>query len=130
MEKRFLAGILLFAGFFISVVTIITLFLEYLDYESTDPDSAQTRLTYAGIQAIVGVVILIGAMAAISGKSWTISVVGAVVCLLSVGYLFLGSLCGLVALVLLILAKSEFEDLYFVAPGSDQYYEEGYEGDY
>ena len=69
-------------------------------------------------------------MAAISGKSWTISLVGAVVCLLSVGILFLGSLCGLVALVLLILGKAEFEDLYYVDPGSDQYYEEGYEGYY
>ncbi len=130
MEKRFLAGILLFVGFFISVATIISLFLEYLDLESTDPDSARSRLIYAGIQSIVGVVIIIGAMAAISGKSWTISVVGAIACLLSVGILFIGSLCGLVALVLLIMGKSEFEDLYFVDPGSDQYYEEGSDGYY
>ncbi len=130
MEKRFLAGILLFVGFIISVATIITLFLEYIDYENTNPDAAQSRLAYAGIQSIVAVVIIIGAMAAISGKSWTISLVGAIVCLLSVGILVLGSLCGLVALVLLILGKAEFEDLYYVDPGSDQYYEEGYEGYY
>jgi hypothetical protein len=119
MEKRFLAGILLFVGFFISVATIIVLFLDYLDYESTDPDYAQSRLIYAGIQSIVGVVIIIGAMAAISGKSWTISVVGAVACLLSAGIL-----------VLLILGKSEFEDLYFADPGSDEYYEDGAGGYY
>ena len=130
MEKRFVAGIILFAGFIISVATIIALFLDYLDYESADPDYARSRLTYAGIQAIIGIVILVGAMAAISGKSFNISVVGAVVCLLSGGILLLGSLCGLVALVLLILAKSEFQDLYFADPGSDQYYEEGYEGYY
>ncbi len=130
MEKRLLAGILLFAGFIISVATIITLFLDYLDYESTDPDLAGSRLTYAGIQSINGIIIIIGAMSAISGKSWTISIVGAVACLLSVGIFFLGSVCGLVALVLLIISKSEFEDLYYVDPGSDQYYEEGYEGHY
>jgi len=128
MEKRFLAGILLFAGFIFSVATIITLFLEYLDFEGSDPDTAQSRLTYAGIQSIVAVVILIGAMAAISGKSFNISVLGAIVCLLSIGIFFLGSVCGLVALILLIISKSEFVDLFYVDPGSDQYYEEGYEG--
>jgi amino acid transporter len=130
MEKRFLAGIILFAGFIVSVATIIVLFMDYLDYESTDPDYAQSQLTYAGIQAIVGIVILIGAMAAISGKSFNISVLGAIVCLLFGGVMMLGSVCGLIALVLLILAKSEFQDLYFVQPGSDQYYEEGYGGSY
>lgn len=130
MEKRFLAGIVLFAGFIISVATIITLFLQYLDYESTDPYSAQSRFNYAVIQAIIGTIVLIGAMAAISGKSRAISLVGAVVCLLSGGILMLGSLCGLVALVLLILGKSEFDDLYFADPGSDQYYEDDNDGYY
>ncbi len=130
MEKRFLAGVFLFDGFIISVATIITWFLEYLDYEGSDPESARSRLTYIGIQSIVGVIIIIGAMSAISGKSWTISIVGAVVCLLSIGIFLLGSVCGLIALILLIISKSEFEDLFYVDPGSDQYYEEGYEGSY
>lgn len=57
---------------------------------------------------IIGLIALIGGIFAIRGKRWGIAVVGGVLALFTVGPYFIGSILGLVGLILVAISKDEF----------------------
>jgi hypothetical protein len=65
--------------------------------------------TCAILELIFGIFALVGATMAFSGRSWGIALMGAIFCLLSVGFLFLGSLFGLLGLIFIAISREEFE---------------------
>jgi hypothetical protein len=127
MEKRLIAGILLFAGFIVSVATIMALLLEYDTYSAVLGDAK----LFAAIQGVVAVIIIVGAMTSIAGRNWYISIVGAVLCTLSGGFYFIGSVLGLAALIILAISKDEFDpQVVYVderAYAGGYAYDDGYE---
>ena len=65
--------------------------------------------TCAIIEIVFGVFALVGATMCFSGRSWGLALVGSIFCRLSIGLVFLGSLCGLIALILIAVSRDEFE---------------------
>ncbi len=143
MEKRVIAGFVLFFGFIINTVTIILVILDIVDIGTAENSAEQARLNEYYLSLTLNIIfaslILVGAMSALSGWKWGIALGGAVLCLLSVGIMFLASLCGLVAVILLWFGKNEFkvqvvyvderghdyggQQVYEDAETGDQYYE-------
>lgn len=57
---------------------------------------------------IMGIIQLIGAITAIQRKLWGLSLVAAIIALISFGPYFLSSIFGLIAIILLAMSKNEF----------------------
>jgi len=111
MEMRIIAGILLVVGAAaiigqsaytfvvgtaVSVVPII--------------GGAMASIVYvcAAIILVFGIIALLGGIFAITGKSWTLALVGSVLALISGGFYWIGSIMGLVALILIAISRHEF----------------------
>jgi hypothetical protein len=149
MEKRGIAGLMLLLGGVFSVINIIVAFMNI--WAIGTPDNALEQAVVnelyiiAGLNIVFTVIIFAGAFSCFSAYHWGFSIAAAVICLLSVGFLFLSSVFGLVALVMLAIGKDEFEPVieyvdefgrpyptqqgyyYGNEPYQDQYYDDGYQ---
>lgn len=65
-------------------------------------------VTCGVIWFIIGLVALIGGVFAIRRKKWGIAIVGGVFALFTIGPYFLGSILGLIGLILIAISKDEF----------------------
>jgi hypothetical protein len=59
---------------------------------------------------IFSLIALMGAIMAITGKSWGLAIVGGIFGLLCIGFLGTGSLFGLIGLIIIAISKDEFGD--------------------
>ena len=75
-------------------------------------------LTICGaVLAIIAIITLLGAIMAIMGKMWGLALVGGIFGLLTIGPIFLGSIFGLIGLILIAMSKDEFGPKQIMPPG-------------
>lgn len=73
-------------------------------------DMIEGILTACGvIWAILGIIALVGGVFGVMRKHWGLAVLGGVIGLLVIGPYFLGSIFSLIGLILVIVAKKDFE---------------------
>ncbi|MEM2869556.1 MAG: hypothetical protein QW379_03930 [Thermoplasmata archaeon] len=65
-------------------------------------------LVCAAIEIVFGCLILLGGAMAVQRKSFPVAIVGAIFCMISIGPLFLSSILGLIALILIAISKDSF----------------------
>jgi hypothetical protein len=148
MEKRGIAGLMLLLGGVFSVITIVMAFVDI--WAVGTPENVLEReivnglYITAGLGIVFSVVIFAGAFSSFSAYSWGFSIAAAIICVLSIGFLFLSSVFGVIALVLLAVSKDEFAPVieyvdefgrpypspqasnYATEPYQEQYVDEGY----
>jgi len=144
MEKRVLAGFLLFFGFLAIVIQTVPVMLDIMEAGQPEnvleQDIRNEAYFILVLEIVLAVVVILGAMSSMAGWKWWLSMTGTIVCVLSMGVLFIASACGAIALVLLVMSKDEFvvRVVYVDETGSDYpdqygaptayegtYYEEG-----
>jgi hypothetical protein len=114
MNYRSFAGILLVLSFVFTVVAAYdALIVDEIWEFATDGGD------FAGIGMLVvygtfitlglGIVALAGGVSALTGKSFALSIVGVACGLISGGWYYMGTVCAVAALPVLILARHEFE---------------------
>ena len=70
---------------------------------------ATTILLICGaIGIIFSIVGLLGAVMAIQRKKWVVALVGSILCLFTLGFFFVSSILGLIALILIAISKNDF----------------------
>jgi len=72
------------------------------------PFSAETIFIFGAISLIFGIVAIIGGLMALRKKAWSLAVAGGLLGTLAIGALFLGSLLGIIGLVVVATSKSNF----------------------
>ena len=73
-------------------------------------DSLGGTLTVCGgLLLIFAVLTLLGAIMALQGRNWALALMGAIFGLLTIGPFFLGSIFGLIALILIAMSKDKFD---------------------
>ena len=58
----------------------------------------------------IAIFTFIGAFSALRGRNWAMALFGGVFAMFSLGPFFLGSICGFIGLVLIAIAKNEFDE--------------------
>ncbi len=113
MEMRIIAGILLIISFVCGLYSAVPILIAEDIAEEAEAMGMPSFvsgifMTCAIIMVIFAILALLGGVMAITGKSFGFAILGAVFALFTLGPFFLGSLLGLVALILLALSKDEF----------------------
>ena len=111
MELRIIAGILLIIGAAAIIGNAAWTFVAGTTVAAVPMiGSAMASIVYvcAAIGLNFGIVALLGGIFAINGKSWTIALVGSVFALIGVGVYAIGSIMGLVSLILIVISRHEF----------------------
>jgi hypothetical protein len=109
LEKRIIAGVFLLLSSLAGMAHGIMNLLWSM--ESSDAWSADFYERWAAIYLILSTVTFFGALFAFSGASFGLPILGAITGLLASGPLWLGAIFGLVALILLIKSKPEFDEI-------------------
>lgn len=116
-SKPVVGGVLVIVSGLIGIVTGLLFAAlsgetEDLLQETYGPDivsAVEGVLVACGvIWFIIGLIALIGGVFAIKRKKWGFAIVGAVLALLTVWPYFIGSILGLVGLILIAISKNEF----------------------
>lgn len=91
--------------------------------EDIDPTGMlEDALVVCGaIEMVFGIIALMGAVMALTGKSWGLAIVGGIFGLLGVGLWGLGFIFGLIGLILVAISKDEFEGQMPMAPQQGMY---------
>lgn len=130
MLKRQIGGILLIVGGLLAIAGAVQTFMagaEAEDLPLFGDTIANIVYVCGGIELIFGIIALVGGLFAYNGKSYNIALLGGILCLLSIGPFFLGSLLGLVGLILIATSKEEFAgQAPAVPPGYAAAYPPGY----
>jgi hypothetical protein len=119
-----IAGILLVIGgtsallFWLSLaflmdVTMIESMVNLSQFQEVNPDITPSQIrevfTICGtIFVVLSVFPIVGGILALKRKMWGIAVVGGILGLFTVGFLFLSSILSLIGLILVIISKKEF----------------------
>jgi hypothetical protein len=61
-----------------------------------------------GIELVFGLLSVLGAVMALRRSSWGLALVGALFCMLSMGPMFIASILGLIALILVAISRQDF----------------------
>jgi hypothetical protein len=112
MEKRLIGGVLLLIGA-ISGLAWGGMLIAGADFaEDADPTGIiEGALTVCGAVFLVfSIIALVGAIMAITGKSWGLGIVGGIFGLLCFGISGTGSLFSLIGLIIIAISKDEFGD--------------------
>ncbi|MEA2055306.1 MAG: hypothetical protein U9O49_00555 [Candidatus Thermoplasmatota archaeon] len=121
-SKPQIAGILLIAAGLIALffwgflATTIEISLEMMDitqFQETYPEITieqvrQMFITFATIICILAIFPILGGIFALKRKLWGIAVVGSILGIFTLGFLFVTPLMSIIALILLITSKNEF----------------------
>jgi len=113
LEMRIIAGILLIISFVCGLYSAVpALIAEDIASEAEELGMpsfvADIFLMCAVIIIIFAILALLGGVMAITGKSYGLAILGAVFALFTLGPFFLGSILGLVGLILIVLSADEF----------------------
>ena len=109
MAKRHIAGVLLIVSFVLGLVTTAIYFLA--SEETTWEALAEEYMLIGVVNLVFSIAALLGGIYALSGTSWALSIAGSVGGIIATGPFFLGSVCGLVALILVVISKDEFDQV-------------------
>jgi len=117
MHTRLLGGIFLILSGICGFVVVTALFIGStsvggmpgMDAVPGMADAASGILKVCGgIFAVFSIVALLGGVVALMGKMWGLSLVGGILGLFTIGPLFLGSIFGLIGLILIAMSKEEY----------------------
>ncbi len=111
MEKRMIGGAFILLAAIVGMATG-AMFIIGADFASDfDPTGvAEDILTVCGaIFIIFALIALVGAIMALTGKSWGLGIVGGIFGLLCIGPYGLASIFGLIGLIMVAISKDEFE---------------------
>lgn len=110
MEKRMIGGAFILLSAIVGMATG-AMFIIGADFASDfDPTGvAEDILTVCGaIFIIFALIALVGAIMALTGKSWGLGIVGGIFGLLCIGPYGLASIFGLIGLIMVAISKDEF----------------------
>ncbi len=117
-KKSMIAGILMIIAFLLAAYNAASFFFLDVDVgnieeqvgEQISQDLVNTVINVCGAVTLVfGFFLLLGGYFAIKREHRIIAIIGSILGILSIGPLFLGSIFSVAALVLLLMAKDEFE---------------------
>jgi hypothetical protein len=110
LEKRKIGGIFLWIGGFLAVANAARYFIAGSEAADLDIFGFLSGLVYTcgAIELILGIIAIVGGLFAWNGRSYGFALTGSIICLISIGYFLLGSLFGLIALILIATSKEEF----------------------
>ena len=115
MEKRVFGGILLILCFsFALAQAYVGLVIDGIweDANSGGEFAGLGMLAVFGAVFTVGLgmIALVGGLSALFGSSFALSIIGAACGALSLGWNYMGTVCALVAIPILVIARYEFDD--------------------
>ena len=110
MEKRVLGGIFILLSAIMGLAIGGILIAGGSMIGGLDPTGfVEDILIICGVIFMVfGLIALLGAINAIMGKSWGLAILGAIFALFTIGPYLLGSIFGLIGLILIAMSKEEF----------------------
>jgi hypothetical protein len=111
MEKRLIGGVFLLLSAIMGFA-LAAFFIIGMDWVNQfDPTGfVEDFLVVCGVMfAVFAILTLLGAVMAITGKSYGIAIVGGIFGLLTIGPYGLASIFGLIGLILVLMSKEEFE---------------------
>jgi hypothetical protein len=105
-----MAGMFLLVSFFMGVLILIGAIFAMGVTTMFDPSGYTTTVAAicAIIYLLISIVVLFGAFMCFSGKSWGVALAAGVLALFTLGPFFIGSICGLIGLVLVAVSREEF----------------------
>jgi len=115
MKKRAFGGMLLILCFtFALVQAYVYLVVDGL-WENASSGSGMAGFAMLAVFGTVvtvglGMIALVGGLSALFGSSFAISIIGAACGALSMGWNYMGTVCALVAIPVLVIARYEFDD--------------------
>jgi hypothetical protein len=110
LEVRQIGGAFLMISFVMGILMLLGAVFVMGFSTYFDPSGVSTLVTAicAIVYIIISVIVLFGVLMAFSGRSWRVAMLGAVLALFTIGPFFIGSICGLIALVLIAVSHDEF----------------------
>lgn len=110
MEKRLIAGLFLLLSFIMGIILAAAMQIGWA-VAGFDPTGIFEKILIActAIVVVFSILALLGAFAAITGKSYFMAILGGIFGLLCLGYAGMGSVFGLIGLILVLISKDEFE---------------------
>ena len=113
MRMRLVAGTLLLVSFAAIVGTVLVILQDLVEFRETYGSAmdflVRISLYLAIADVVMGIVVLVGGISAILGKSLPLSIAGAIVGMIDGRYLFLGSICAIAAIPFLASGAQKFE---------------------
>ena len=100
-----IAGLLLILGGIISVLNGLSVFMVGHQVESNEIPLVTQYCAMTSI--VLGIISIGGGRITAHGYSWKVSLVVALICICSIGFLFISTACGIIALVLIIFGKGQ-----------------------
>jgi len=73
------------------------------------PEAGAIIAFCGAIELIFGLIAILGAIMALQRKSWGLALTGAIFCMLSMGPVFIASILGLIALILVAVSRQDFQ---------------------
>lgn len=113
MRMRLVGGTLLLCSFAAIIGNVLVLIQDLNQfrgaYGSAMDFLVRISMYVAIAQVAMGVVVLVGGISALLGKSLPLSLAGAIVGMIASGYLFVGTICAIAAIPFLAAGAQEFE---------------------
>ncbi len=111
MEKRIIGAIFLILSAVMGFALAGMLIVGTDSVKDVDPTGIleDALVTCGAIIAVFSILTLLGAISAFTGKSWGLALVGGIFGLLTFGFSGLGSLFGLIGLIVVAISSSEFK---------------------
>ncbi len=106
--KPVVAGALLIVAALIAIIDWGMIIVGSSQLDAFLPGLSSIVTVCGAIGLIFGIFALIGGVFALQRKMWGLALVGSILGLLTIGFLFLSSLFSLIALILIAISKSEF----------------------
>ncbi len=116
MKKSRIAGILLILCFLSTVTDFLwRMFIDGM-WEDANSGSGLGGLAMLGVffavfKVLLSVGALAGGISAWLGKSFVLAMAGAIIGLITIGFLYTGTIIAALAIVLLVMSREEFEDM-------------------
>lgn len=127
-KKPTIAGVLMIIAFLLAVYNAASFFFLDVDIgnieeqvgEQVSQDLVNNVLNACGVITLIfGFFLLVGGIFAIKKVHWGVALIGSILGIFSIGPMFIGSVLSIAALILLFMAKDEFE-----GKGKEQQYEQ------
>ena len=127
-KKPTIAGVLMVIAFLLAVYNAASFFFLDVDIgnieeqvgEQVSQDLVNNVLNACGVITLIfGFFLLVGGIFAIKKVHWGVALIGSILGIFSIGPMFIGSVLSIAALILLFMAKDEFE-----GKGKEQQYDQ------
>lgn len=119
LSKPFIAGILLIIAGVIAILswipfitgdeTLITFAIENFDMNMTREQIRQAFVLCGSIEIVLSIFVILGGILAFQRKIWMLTVVCSIIGLFTIGQFIAASGLSLIALILLLISKQEFQ---------------------